>query len=490
MMMLGRSIVLFFLLLLLTSISIVSSDEDAESPSAPSYGVDVSTPIHHAKVSDNYAWLPHNVDPSNHATPAKYKDMAIQPLGNMQELYDQTIQGCVDYYGKKGSRCYMNEQERIEMSLRQPQSMQNYTDLGFKKIRAPPELFSLIQQFWKKHKNNWKQSNREENWPAGNTYTNHWQAMTYITSIEDPKLRGGGHRLKQQIWDAAQDTLEEWTGEELTQCSLYGIRTYTTGAILASHVDRLPLVSSAIINVDQDVDEPWPLEVIGHDGKAHNVTMEIGDMVLYESHSIIHGRPFPLKGKFFSNVFVHFEPTGHSLRHNAKMDAQEAATGDVHHEYEKAIARGLGGHEATHDTDTTGLPAYVIPGTPEEVNWRRQHPDNKRSNRRSSVTGSTDLHQMAQQGDLQGLQKVLKKKDKRHAEVQDMNGWRPIHEAARGGHVDIVSYLFGLGVDINARTDEGDGGTALYYAQESLGKNHPVVKFLKAQGAEYVEPEL
>ncbi len=53
--------------------------------------------------------------------------------------------------------------------------------------------------------------------------------------------------------------------------------------------DRLPLVSSAIINVAQDVDEPWPLEVIGHDGKAYNITMEPGDLVLYESHSVIHG---------------------------------------------------------------------------------------------------------------------------------------------------------------------------------------------------------
>jgi hypothetical protein len=58
---------------------------------------------------------------------------------------------------------------------------------------------------------------------------------------------------------------------------------------LVERTDRLPLVSSAIINVAQDVDEPWPLEVIGHDGKAYNVTMLPGDLVLYESHSIIHG---------------------------------------------------------------------------------------------------------------------------------------------------------------------------------------------------------
>lgn len=64
--------------------------------------------------------------------------------------------------------------------------------------------------------------------------------------------------------------------------------------------------------------------MIGHNGKAHNVTMEPDDMVLYESHSIIHGRPFALKGKFFANIFVHFEPVGHTLcLHNHKTDAGE-----------------------------------------------------------------------------------------------------------------------------------------------------------------------
>ena len=77
-----------------------------------------------------------------------------------------------------------------------------------------------------------------------------------MISVEDAQLRGGGNRLKQQVWDAARDTIQEWTGQELTQCSLYGIRVYQDGAILAPHVDRLPLVSSAIVNVAQDLDEP------------------------------------------------------------------------------------------------------------------------------------------------------------------------------------------------------------------------------------------
>jgi prolyl 4-hydroxylase len=62
-----------------------------------------------------------------------------------------------------------------------------------------------------------------------------------MVSVEDSSLRGGGTKLKLAIWDAARETISEWTGQELTQCSLYGIRVYKEGAILAPHVDRLPL---------------------------------------------------------------------------------------------------------------------------------------------------------------------------------------------------------------------------------------------------------
>jgi hypothetical protein len=34
------------------------------------------------------------------------------------------------------------------------------------------------------------------------------------------------------------------------------------------------------VQVDQDVDEPWPLEVYGHDGKATNITMEPGTLIV------------------------------------------------------------------------------------------------------------------------------------------------------------------------------------------------------------------
>ena len=126
----------------------------------PTYGVDVSFPIHRSRISDNYAWLPHNVDPANNPTPPQYVGKPIQYLGNKQKEYDEFMQGCHDYYGKKGSSwsvCSVTEQDRVEMSLRQPASMQNYTELGFKKIKAPKEVWDRIKSFWDENKDrkNW-----------------------------------------------------------------------------------------------------------------------------------------------------------------------------------------------------------------------------------------------------------------------------------------------------------------------------------------------
>jgi hypothetical protein len=94
-------------------------------------------------------------------------------------------------------------------------SEQNYTTVGFKKIRAPEKMFKLIKDFWDKNKENGK----PENWGIGNTYTNNWLSMSSMVSVEDTGLRGGGSALKQHIWDAARDTIQEWTGQELTQVS-------------------------------------------------------------------------------------------------------------------------------------------------------------------------------------------------------------------------------------------------------------------------------
>ena len=58
--------------------------------------------------------------------------MPIQPLGDKQTMYKEYMQGCIDKYDnvKKQGRCVETEKDRVEMSLRQPQSMVVSTDLG------------------------------------------------------------------------------------------------------------------------------------------------------------------------------------------------------------------------------------------------------------------------------------------------------------------------------------------------------------------------
>ena len=96
----------------------------------------------------------------------------------------------------------------------------------------------------------------------------------------------------------------------LVHTSTYGIRRYTNGSTLQAHVDVVATHAvSAILNVGQDVDSDWPLQIMGHDGQAHSVVMAPGDMVLYESAKAIHARMIPLNGTSYDNVFVHFRPS-------------------------------------------------------------------------------------------------------------------------------------------------------------------------------------
>jgi prolyl 4-hydroxylase len=87
------------------------------------------------------------------------------------------------------------------------------------KIRAPEAVWKLLNKHWETNKDN----KHDEKWSTGNVYTNNWAAPTYMVNVEN---KGP---LKEQIWDAAKDTIEQWTGMELQPTSMYGIRVYTEG---------------------------------------------------------------------------------------------------------------------------------------------------------------------------------------------------------------------------------------------------------------------
>jgi prolyl 4-hydroxylase len=206
-----------------------------------SYGVDCSFPIHRFSL--------------------KKHGSCGDLLGDRASFYYKLIKGCRDLFDY---RCADTERDRIEMMVRQPQSMRNYTPTGYHQLRTPTELFALVQEHWERSKIHDKDNPVYiEEWGGGLTYVNYWTQNTTYYGLVDASL-GGSMELRERILSLVKPIIEEWTQMELRATSLYGIRVYREGAVLAPHVDRFPLISSAIINVAQDgLTEDWPLEVYG-----------------------------------------------------------------------------------------------------------------------------------------------------------------------------------------------------------------------------------
>jgi len=317
----------------------------------------------------------------------------------------------------------------------------------------------LLTDHWERNKDRKVQ----EKWPAGNVFTNHWKSPTHMVGVFDSNLEGGGGDLPVKIQNGVKSIIEEWTGMELKEASVYGIRVYGEGAVLNPHVDRSPLVSSCIINVAQDLDEDWPLEVIDRMGRSVNITMEPGDMVLYESGSLIHGRPFPLVGRYFANIFIHFEPTGRPL-----------------------------GDETHTEVESQFFPPYLIPDSPWAASWADDHPNGWKKPapsgpKQDSNSNTRETHVAAALGDVERLKEIAAK-DAEALHKRDENGWHPLHESVRAGHVHATELLIERGADKNLRTGhKGDGQSPLNLALEHHNEGSPIVEYLLGIGAENID---
>lgn len=115
--------------------------------------------------------------------------------------------------------------------------------------------------------------------------------------------------LEEKITAALQPMCEAWCGESLLFSAIYGIRTYHSGASLRMHTDTDEThIISAIVNVSQRVNTDWALQIEDHMFRRHAIVLKPGEILLYEGARLTHGRPTPLDGEHFANIFVHFRP--------------------------------------------------------------------------------------------------------------------------------------------------------------------------------------
>lgn len=181
----------------------------------------------------------------------------------------------------------------------------NYTRDGILQCKIPSELFAKVSEFYQA---NIKQE-AEEYVPGDFIFNQSGKSTKSSTLLDLPA------DLRQEVHDQMKPMMETWCGKDLEPTFVYGIRTYKNHAVLKSHRDRIEThIISVILNVDQDVDEDWPLIIQDNYYRTHHVILKPGDMVFYEGARLEHGRPTAFKGTSFANIFCHFKPTDYIPR--------------------------------------------------------------------------------------------------------------------------------------------------------------------------------
>lgn len=134
------------------------------------------------------------------------------------------------------------------------------------------------------------------------------------------------------------------------------------------------------------------------------------------------------------------------------------------------------------------MPIYILRGSPEEKKWVREHPPQRRigSVKEAPAAAAAPLAAVAHAaatGDVNSIaEHAITNKEWLHQ--KDENGWQPIHEAARGGHLEVVQLLVDHGANINERTNFGEGSSVLELALDNHGRDHPLFLYLEDLGAE------
>ena len=121
---------------------------------------------------------------------------------------------------------------------------------------------------------------------------------------------------------------------------------------------------------------------------------------------------------------------------------------------------------------------------------------------------ATYLHRAAAIGDVSYIQSQIEHAESASSPIaitaasapfrqRDTNGWQPIHEAARSGHFDVLKLLLEvdnvgirtwrrragkLQIDVNARTNNDKGVTALRLVEEHHGMDDECAQLLRAIG--------
>lgn len=181
-------------------------------------------------------------------------------------------------------------------------NLPKFSKTGTKMIKIPDALMQELVAFYDK----WLPKRVNEPWDVGGaTQMNFHEVGTDLVYLDnDPHFRD---RIANTY---LRPILEEWSGTKLKLNAFYGMREYFPGAWLRNHVDRIDthVVSATLSVLKLNSTEPWPLETVTWEGKRLRYEHKPGEMLLYESSTRPHGRPYRMKDGIHVGCFVHFSP--------------------------------------------------------------------------------------------------------------------------------------------------------------------------------------
>lgn len=191
---------------------------------------------------------------------------------------------------QRGAREFETDPHKIASIL--SKRLPHFTQKGFEVVPTPDEVHKRLRVAYLMGLPHTRQEEGDVNYlPSG-----------------DPDFIDIGN-LAFEMAAELQGIHEEWCQRDLEVVAAYGLRIYRRGQMLRWHSDVPDThVISSIIHIEHVSDEPWPLHIEDHDGVEHQVCLEPGQMLLYESATCAHARPTPFAGEHYGSLFVHFRP--------------------------------------------------------------------------------------------------------------------------------------------------------------------------------------
>lgn len=240
----------------------------------------------------NYTWPPQEWIPS---TLSNLMDRRIKQIEAMEDPYDRY-------------RAY------IVLTTAAGINGRNFTKYGWALTRAPAHLVKALTE--ELHKKPWSKFEDESN----------LKPMGLRCLDKDPFVVDTA-QINRMILEELQDLHEQWVSAKLTPTVAYGMRVYQNQSQLLMHLDNPSThIVSSILHIGSSEDaQEWPLVLEDYTGNTVEVHLTPGDLLLYESSRILHGRPTVFHGSWYTSLFIHYAPVGYWNPGTNAMDEMQYA---------------------------------------------------------------------------------------------------------------------------------------------------------------------